>query len=127
MSPSGKTYAQIDADEAEYVRAANEALASLRGQGARRWYYSVLHRSFELVVGDAQGRGNLVLLLTACERLGRPVDWPDQQSAVVWHCDRECQHKPWEFILQDESAAFRAVAGTFGWRRDYDLVRYGGM
>jgi hypothetical protein len=73
ITPCGKTYAEIDAEEAEYVRAANEALTSMRSQGARWWYYSVSHCSFELVVGDPLGKGNLVLLLTACDFISGPV------------------------------------------------------
>ncbi len=127
VSPCGKTYAQIDADEAEYVRAANEALAAMPEGGGRWWNYSVSHRSFELVVGNPLGKGNIVLLLTACDFISGPVSWPRQQLVVLWDCDRQRPHNTWEFVLQDESVGFRAVAGTFGWQRDYDLVRYGSI
>jgi hypothetical protein len=126
ISPCGMTYAQIDAEEFAYVQAANDALGSLRGKGARWWYYSVGHRSFELVVGDPQGKGNLVLLLAGCDLISGPVNWPDQQLAIRWVCDRERQ-KAWEFFLEDASVNFRVVGGTFRWQKDYDLVRYGSI
>jgi hypothetical protein len=125
MTPCGKTFAQIDANEAESVQAANDLLSSMRNLGARWWYYSVSHRSFVMVVGDPLGKGNLVVFLSACDFISGPVRWPDQQLTVLWDCDRERTHKPWEFILKDKSVGFRAVAGTFNWQRDYDLVRYG--
>ncbi len=125
VTPCVKTYAQIDADESEYVQAGNHALDSMRHLGARWWYYSVSHRSFEMVVGDPLGNGNLVLILTACDFISGPVSWPNQQLTVLWDCDRERPHKAWEFILEDKAVGFRAVASTFGWRRDYNLVRYG--
>lgn len=127
VTPCGKTYAQIDADEAEYVQAANDALSSMRHLGARWWYYSVSHCSFEMVVGNPVGKGNLVLILTACDVIGGPVSWSNQQLVVVWNCDRERSHQAWEFVLEDKSVGFRAVAGTFGWQREYDLVRYGSV
>jgi hypothetical protein len=126
MTPSGLTYAQIDAREAEYVGQANEALASLRDRGCRWWAYVVSHRTFELVVGEPHGSDNLVISLAACEYVGGPVGWPNQRLRVVWHNDREAD-KPWVFVLEDESVGFRAVGGVFGWRRGYDLLAQGGL
>jgi hypothetical protein len=51
----------------------------------------------------------------------------EQRLTVIWDCDRERAHKAWEFVLEDNSVGFRAVARTFGWQRDYDLVRYGSV
>jgi hypothetical protein len=132
VTPCGKTYAQIDADKAEYVQGANDVLSSMRNLGSRWWCYIVSHRSFEMVVGDPLGKGNLVLILTGCDSISGPVSWPNQRLTVIWDCDSErlhkvWGHKAWEFVLEDKSVGFRAVAGTFGWQRDYDLVRYGSV
>lgn len=127
MTPIGKTYAQIDAEEAQDVEAANDALAAMRDKPGRWWRYSVSHCTFELVVGDPLGKDNLVLCMTACDYVAGPVSWPNQQLVVVWHCDRSRAHKVWEFVLQDESVGFRVVAGTFAWRRNFDLVEHHSM
>jgi hypothetical protein len=127
MTPSGLTYAQIDAREAVYVSGANNALDELRGLGCRWWSYSVSHRTFEIVVGDPLARTtNLVTSLAACEQITGPVDWPGQQLKVIWHNDREAE-QAWMFVLEDVSVGFRAVGGVFGWRRRYDLLAQGGL
>src|SRR5947207_2017170 len=66
MTPSGKTYAQIDAEQSEYVRAANAILASLRDKGARWSSYSASHSTFEMVVGEPHAEDHIVLSLPAC-------------------------------------------------------------
>lgn len=124
VTPCGKTYAEIDADEARYVEAANDALNSLREWGCRWWNYTVSHRTFEMVVGDPLAReSNLVLCLAACDQISGPVSWTKQQLRVIWDNDRE-RDKPWAFTLEDDSVKFRAVGGVFSWRRDYDLHKY---
>jgi hypothetical protein len=121
ITPCGKTYAQIDADKAEYVRRANEALASLRDQDCRWWLYSVSHCTFELVIGDPHSPDNVVISLAACEHIAGPVAWPNQRLRVVWHNNREA-NKGWVFVLEDEAVGFKAVGGVFGWQRGYDLL-----
>jgi hypothetical protein len=127
VTPSGKTYAQIDAEQADYVKAANVTLASMRDKGARWWTYSVSHSTFELVVGDLEGIDNLVLSLPACDYIAGPVSWPNQQLQVIWRSDRSDPNKVWEFVLQDESAGFRAVAAIFTWRRNFNLSEHGSI
>jgi hypothetical protein len=50
------------------------------------------------------------------------VDWPQQELRVIWLCNRDDPEKTWEFILQDETAGFRAVARVFHWQRNFDLL-----
>jgi hypothetical protein len=122
VTPSGKTFAEIDADEARYVAGANDALALLRECGGRWWRYMVSHRTFQLVVGDPMARGgNLVIELSACESISGPVSWENQRLMVLWENNRE-MGKGWLFTLRDESAGFTAVARTFGWQRNVDLL-----
>jgi len=127
ITPCGKTYGEIDADEARYVAAANDALASLRERGCRWWNYSVSHCTFELVIGDPLARyPNLVICLAACDHISGPVGWANQQLRVIWDNDRE-RNKPWVFTLRDDSVHFKAVGGVFGWRRNFDLHKHGSM
>jgi len=127
ITPSGKTYAQVDAEEAEYVRSANAVLASMRTKSARWISYSASHRTFELVVCNPWGGvDSLILSFAACDYIAGPVSWPNQQLALVWHCDRSNRERPWEFMLQDEAVGFRLVARTFRWQRDVNSVEPGG-
>jgi hypothetical protein len=126
ITPCGLTYAQIDAKEAEYVRGANDALAELRDRGCRWWLYSVSHCTFEVVIGDPHARDNLVISLAGCDHIAGPVGWPNQRLRVVWHNDREAD-KAWVFVLEDESAGFRAIGGVFGWQRGYNLLERGSL
>jgi hypothetical protein len=127
LTPSGKTYAQIDAEQSEYVRAANAILASLRDKGARWSSYSASHSTFEMLVGEPYAEDNIVLSLPACEHVAGLVQWPAQQIEVVWRCDRECPTRPWEFEIRDEAVGFRAVGLVFRWRRGHDLWAQGGL
>jgi hypothetical protein len=122
-----KNYEEIDREEAVYVRAANDALASMRDEGARWWSYIVSHSTFELVVGDPLGKDNLVLCLTACEYISGPVSWSPQKLEVIWHCDRSKNSGAWRFVLQDESVGFKVEAFTFAWRKNYNMVQYHSM
>jgi hypothetical protein len=123
VTPCGKTFAQIDADQGRRVAEANDALSSLRGHGGLWWRYMVSHSTFSLVVGDPMARdGNVVITLAACEAIAGPVSWPNQQLRVEWENDRE-QDKPWVFTLRDDSVGFKAVAGVFGYKRDVDLLK----
>jgi hypothetical protein len=121
----GKTYAEIDAEQAAYVRAANDALASARGQGVRWWRFMVSHYTFELVVGDAAGKDNVVLCLAACRNIAGPVCWSNQQLVVIWHNDPV--ERNWNYILSDDTVGFRAEAGVFSWKRNYDLLEHGSL
>lgn len=124
--PTGETYADIDVAKAEYVKAANEALGSMRTKSARWLSYSISLRSFELVVCDPSGGGDsLTLNFAACEYISGPVSWPNQQLILVWHCDRSNLDKPWEFVLQDESVGFRLVARTFTWQQRLNTAGHG--
>ena len=120
VTPIGKTYAEVDAEQADYVSSANEALESLRNLGARWWYYMVSHYTLEILIGEATGKNNLVIALSACEWITGPVEWPNQNLRVLWHNNRS-SGGGWDFIVQDLDVGFEVRAGTFMWARDYDL------
>jgi len=46
----------------------------------------------------------------------------NQQIEVVWNCDRTKIQGTWEFILKDESSGFKAIAGGFSWRKNFNLL-----
>ena len=117
----GLTYAEIDAKKAEDVRAANDALQELTGRGCQWWLYSVSHRTFELVVGDAMGVNNAVLSFQACEHIAGPVSWPNQQLRVRFENEQDGQ-RGWTFELEDASVGFKVAAKVFSWKRNYDLL-----
>ena len=119
-----RSYEQIDREKAAYVRAANKALAALSDSGYRWWNYSVSHRVFDLVVGDPTAQqGNVVISLAACEHISGSVDWLEpHQLEVIFHCDRT-KRDAWEFVVQSKAAGFRAVAGVFEWRKNFDLLK----
>ena len=121
ITPSGKTYRQIDADMEAYVRAANEVLAQMRGVGAHWWNYAVSHNTFELVVGDCDGADNVVICLNGCSAVAGPTAWQGQELQVQWHSNREDPNKGWEYILRDDAAQFRVAASVFRWARNFDL------
>jgi hypothetical protein len=127
MMPSGKTYAQIDVEQSEYVRAANAILASMPDKGASWSSYSPSHSTFEMLVGEPYAENNIVLSLPACEYVAGPVQWPAQQIEVVWRCDRESPTRDWEFEIRDKAVGFRAVGLVFRWRRGHDLWAQGGL
>jgi hypothetical protein len=127
VTPSGKTYARIDAEQMEYVRAANAALASVRDKGACWSSYWASHSTFEMLVGEPYAEDNVVLSMPACESLAGPVRWPAQQIEVVFRCDRESESRAWEFEIRDEAVGFRAVGEVFRWRRGHDLWAQGGV
>ena len=126
ISPCGKTYAQIDADKSRYVADANEALLNHRQSGARWWIYTVSHSTFELVVGNPLGDKNIVLCLNACDRIAGPVSWDPQKLEVIFHCDRNV-NDAWGFVIRDQSVAFEVQGGSFGWRENYNMVKYGSI
>ena len=117
------SHEQIDLEKAAYVRAANKALAALPDAGYRWWNYEVSHCKFSLVVGDPTAQqGNVVILLAACEYISGSVDWlKPHQLEVIFHCDRT-KRNAWEFVVQSEPAGFRAVAGVFEWRKNFDIL-----
>jgi hypothetical protein len=127
VAPSGRTYAQIDAEQAEYVRAANAALASAGDKGACWSSYWSSHDTFELLVGDPTAEDNIVLSMPECESLSGPVRWPAQRLEIVFRCDRRDQGGNWEFEFRDVAVGFRAVGKMFRWRRGYDLRAQGGL
>jgi hypothetical protein len=127
ITPSGKTYAQIDAEQSEYVRAANAILASMRDKGACWSSYSPSHNTFEMLVGKPYAEDNIVLSMPACEYVAGPVQWTSQQIEIVWRCDRESPTRAWEFEIRDEVVGFRAVGLVFRWRRGHDLWAQGGL
>jgi hypothetical protein len=103
----------------EDICAANEALVSMRGHGARWWNFSVSHTKFNIVVGDPLGEDNVVLCLPGCGYLAGPVQWPNQQIEIVVVDD--CT------VIQDQSVGFRAEDGRLRWRRNYDLWTFQGI
>lgn len=127
VTPGGKTYAQIDAEQAEYVRQANAALVSVRDKGARWSSYSPSHSTFEMLVGEPNAEDNIVLSLPACEFLAGPVQWSAQRIEVLWRCDSTSANRDWEFEIRDEKAGFHAIGAVFRWRRGYDLWAQGGL
>ncbi len=127
MTPSGKTYAQIDAEQSEYVRAANAILASIRDKGASWSSYSPSHSTFEMLVREPFAEDNIVLSLPLCEYVAGPVQWLPQQIEVIWRCDRESPARPWEFEIRDQAVGFRAVGLVFRWQRGHDLWAQGGL
>ncbi|HEV8159255.1 MAG TPA: hypothetical protein VGP58_09500 [Pyrinomonadaceae bacterium] len=119
-----RSYEQIDREKEAYVTAANKALSKMRDKSARWWNYSFSHSTFDLVVGDPQGNENILLSLAACEYLAGAMDWNEQQIEVIFKCDRTKQQRVWNFILQDESAGFKAIAGVFEWRKNFNLLKH---
>lgn len=122
-----KSFEEIEREQTAYVKAANEVLAGMWDKGGRWWEYTVSHRTFELVVGDAQGKDNLVLSLAACDYIAGPVIWPEQYIKVSWCFDKTRPLGSLEFTLQDSSVGFKAVGGVFAWRKNYDLLNEGNL
>lgn len=118
-----QSYEQIDRKKTAYVQAANKALAALPDTGYRWWNYEVSHCKFSLVVGDPTAeQGNVVILLAACKYISGSVDWfQPHQLEVIFHCDRT-KRDVWEFVVQSEAASFRAVAGVFEWRKNFNIL-----
>jgi len=114
----------IDADQEKYIQAVNEALAATRDQSARWWHYTTSHSTFELVVGDARGN-NVVVCLIACSSIQGPVRWDNQNLRMIWSNRHAIMN--YEFTLVDEIVGFKAEAGTFRWRSNFDLWRYGSI
>ena len=81
-------FSEIDRKEGEYIRDANDTLASMRDKRTKWWEYSVSPRQFTLVVGDATGRDNIVLWLSGCKNISGPVFWENQNLEIIWRCDR---------------------------------------
>ena len=106
------------------VQAANEVLASMRDKDARWWRYSVSHRTFELVVGDPEGNGNIVLCLSVCDYIAGPVQWPSQRLQVILDHDRSLKTGSGVFVLQDEMVGFKVQAMTFLWQKDFNLLKH---
>ena len=127
VTPGGKTYAQIDAEQAEYVRLANAALSSVRDKDVHWSSYTPSHHTFEMLVGEPDDDDNIVLSLPACNHLAGPVQWPTQRLEVVWRCEDESGNRIWEFEIRDESVGFRAIVAVFRWRRGHDLWVEGGL
>lgn len=109
-------------DREEYIREANEALASMRGKEGRWWRYSASHRTFDLVVGDPTGDDNLALCLVGCDSICGPTRWPAQKLQIL--CDGAA---PSTVVLSDQSVGFKAVARMCQWRRNFDLLRHGSL
>lgn len=108
-----------EAEIAEYVRAANEALATMRDKGARWWSFSVSHTTFDMVIGEPLGEDNVALCLAGCDFLSGPVKWPNQQIEIAMSSRG--------IVIQDPSVGFRAEGAHFRWRRNYDLMSYHGI
>jgi hypothetical protein len=123
----GKSFAQIDAEQAEYVRAANAALAAVQGKSACWSSYSASHTTFEMLIGEPWAEDNVVLSMPACEYVAGPIRWAVQRIEVTFRRDREREDAPREFEFRDEGVGFRAVGAMFRWRRGYDLWAQGGL
>ena len=90
----------------EDVEKINKALKSYAHADARWWSYSATHRTFEIVVGDPSGNGNIVLCLAGCDHIAGPVEWKNQKLEAKWIGDAQGK---WHFTIADEVAGFRAV------------------
>ena len=128
VTQHGPTMNQIDAQEAEYVRGVNDALAELRDRDCRWWLYSVSHRTFEVVISGPLDHDNVVIALAGCDHIAGPVTWPNQQLRVVLHSDRLASvGRMGVYVLEDESVGFKAVGALFRWQRGYDLLEHGSL
>lgn len=103
----------------EYVRKANEMLGLVQGERARWWTYSVSMRTFEIVVGNPTAKGGNILLRTLyTDLIAGPTSWTMQGLEVAFHGMKE----KFCFELRDEAAGFRAIAESFRWELDVDLL-----
>lgn len=123
MTPVGKTLGEIDREMQRYVDEANKTLESFSESEARWWNYSVSHRTFEIVVGDPMGNGNIVLCLTDCKNIAGPVRWHNQRLRVIWESRPPDEERSWKFTALDDSVGFRTEAGCFAWQRDFEIAR----
>lgn len=124
-TPIGKTYAEVDAEQATYVRDLNTALANASDKAARWWHYMVSHQTLELVIGEPASNNNIVICLNACSRIAGPVEWPNQQLELSWHNSPE--ERGWQYVLTDHSVDFRVDALACTWQCDYDIYRYNSL
>jgi hypothetical protein len=122
ITPIGKTYAQIDKEQEEYIRRANEELKLASNLSVRWWRYLVSHCTFVLVVGDPLGEQNMVLWLSACRYISGPVSWSNQKLKIEWYNSPTSAKRMWDFTLIDEAVGFKVEAGTFAWERNYNLL-----
>ncbi len=123
ITPNGKTLAQIDKEEGEEVRQANEKLKLASNFGARWWSYTGSHNTFELLIGgDPFGKDNLVLSLGACSYISGPVSWQNQKLRIEWHNNPPSEERGWQFTIVDDSVGFKVEAKGFGLESNYNLM-----
>jgi hypothetical protein len=116
----------VHAEHQRRVVELNALLASMPECCARWWRYTVSHRTFDIVVGDAQGRENVVLCLAAARHLGGPVEWKNQRLHVGITDPPQDADSPRWFVLEDDAAGFRAEGAMLQWKRNHDMLKHGG-
>lgn len=116
---------EIEARKAASVRAANDALAEHASNGCRWWLFTVSHSLFEVLIGDAMGKNNVVVSLADCDHISGPVGWPKQRLNVSYREDDTGRGTIYELV--DEAAGFRASGRIFMWKANYDLLDRGSL
>jgi hypothetical protein len=119
VAPTIPPDAAVAAFWQDYVRQANEMLAVARGDSARWWIYSISMRTFELVIGEATGKGgNILLITTGTQSIAGPTDWSMQALEVFFLGMDAAVH----YEIRDDAVGFRVAAESFRWELDVDLL-----
>ena len=106
------------------VDEANSLLGPAAHLSASWWQYSASLSSFELLVGEANGNKNLVLVLLGCSYLSGPVAWGAQRLRVTMVQGEQDQP---EFELKDEAAGFTARSKMFKLKANLNLLELGSV
>jgi len=113
-------------EKLEQIAAANALLESEGKWAARWWSYTASLNTFELLVGDPSGTGNLVLVMAGCTHLSGPVSWSAQRLRVTLLRPTEDDQPP-TFELRDNANGFVAKASLFTFQKDWNLLEAGSV